>query len=59
MRVLVADDEANIRDSLQRYLSLEGATVVTAANGLAAQRRLQDESFTAAIIDLRKLLQEG
>ena len=53
MTVLVADDEPNIRDSLQRYLELDGAAVVTADNGLAAQRRLQQETFAAAVIDLR------
>ena len=53
MRVLVADDEPNIRDSLQRYLELDGAEVVTAGNGLAAQRRLQQETFAAAVLDLR------
>ena len=53
MRVLVADDEPNIRDSLRRYLELDGAEVVTADNGLAAQRRLQQETFAAAVIDLR------
>ena len=53
MRVLVADDEPNIRDSLQRYLELDGAEAVTADNGLAAQRRLQQETFAAAVIDLR------
>ena len=53
MRVLVADDEPNIRDSLRRYLELDGAEVVTADNGLAAQRRLQQETFAAAVIALR------
>ena len=53
MRVLVADDEPNIRASLQRLLELDGAAVVTAENGLAAQRRLQQETFAAAVIDLK------
>ena len=53
MRVLVADDERNIRESLQRFLELEGNEVVAADNGLAAQRRLQEAAFHAAIIDLK------
>ena len=53
MKVLVADDEPNIRSSLQRYLELEGAEVVTAENGLSAQRQLQDQAFAAAIVDLK------
>ena len=53
MRVLVADDERNIRESLQRFLELEGNEVVAAGNGLAAQRRLQEAAFHAAIVDLK------
>ena len=53
IRVLVADDEPNIRTSLKRYLELDGAEVVTAENGLSAQRRLRGEAFAAAIIDLK------
>ena len=53
MKVLVADDESAIRDSLHRYLELDGAEATTAEDGLAAQRRLQEEAFDAAIIDLR------
>ena len=59
MRVLVADDERNIRTSLQHYLELDGAEVVTADNGLAAQRRLQQETFAAAVIDLRMSGMDG
>lgn len=53
MKVLVADDERNIRESLRSLLELEDNEVVTAENGLAAQRRLQEESFGAAIVDLK------
>ena len=53
MKVLVADDESAIRDSLHRYLELDGAEATTAEDGLAAQRRLGEEAFDAAIIDLR------
>ena len=53
MRVLVADDERNIRESLRSFLELDGNEVVAADNGLAAQRRLQEEPFAAAIVDLK------
>ena len=53
MKVLIADDEPNIRDSLQRLLELDGNEVIAADNGLAAQRRLQDANFHAAIVDLK------
>jgi two-component system response regulator AtoC len=53
MRVLVVDDERNIRESIERYLAMSGLEVATAENGLAAQRLLRDEAFAAGIIDLR------
>jgi two-component system response regulator AtoC len=53
MRVLVVDDERNIRESIERYLQMSGLEVATAENGLSAQRLLRDEAFAAGIIDLR------
>lgn len=53
MRVLVVDDEPNIRASIERYLQLSGLEVVSAENGLSAQRLLREEVFAAGIIDLR------
>ncbi len=53
MKVLVVDDEKNIRDSIERYLKLEKIETVGAQNGLAARRLLEDEVFSAGIIDLR------
>ncbi len=53
MRVLVVDDERNIRDSIERYLKIEGIETVSAENGLSARRLLQEQTFVAGIIDLR------
>ena len=53
MKVLVVDDEKNIRESVERYLRLEGLETASAENGLAAQRLLAEEAFAAAVIDLR------
>jgi two-component system response regulator AtoC len=53
MRVLVVDDEKNIRESIQRYLRADGIETVTAENGLSARRLLQQEAFSAGIVDLR------
>jgi two-component system response regulator AtoC len=53
MRVLVVDDERNIRQSIERYLKLEGIEAVSAENGLSAQRLLGEQAFAAGIIDLR------
>jgi two-component system response regulator AtoC len=53
MRVLIVDDEKNIRESIQRYLDTENIETVTAENGLSAKRLLQEQVFSAGIIDLR------
>ncbi|MBN2553389.1 MAG: sigma-54-dependent Fis family transcriptional regulator [Spirochaetales bacterium] len=53
MRVLVVDDEKNIRDSIKRYLEGENIETMTAENGLSARRLLQEQVFSAGIIDLR------
>ena len=53
MRVLVVDDEKNIRDSIRRYLNTENIETVVAENGLSAKRLLQEQVFSAGIVDLR------
>ena len=53
MRVLVVDDEKNIRESIQRFLNTENIETVTAENGLSAKRLLQEQVFSAGIVDLR------
>jgi len=59
MKILVVDDEKNIRDSIARYLALEKMEVVTAENGLSAQRLLGEEVFGGAVIDLRMSGMDG
>ncbi|MFP4363732.1 MAG: sigma-54-dependent transcriptional regulator [Spirochaetia bacterium] len=53
MKILVADDEKNIRESIRRLLELEGFTVKTAENGLSAHRHLNSEIFDIIILDLK------
>ncbi len=53
MKILVVDDERNVRDSIGKFLKLENMDVVGAENGLSAQRLLQQEVFSAAIIDVK------
>ena len=52
-KILVADDDAVIREGLQRILNLQGYNVETVNNGRAALERLQDESFKLLITDLK------
>jgi len=53
MRVLIADDERNIRDALASYLAKEGIESAVAADGAAARALLEAESFDAMVLDLR------
>jgi two-component system response regulator AtoC len=53
MRVLIVDDEHNIRSSLQKYLGLENIESQGAENGAAAMDWLSRESFDAVILDLK------
>ncbi|WIG61106.1 MAG: Phosphate regulon transcriptional regulatory protein PhoB (SphR) [Ktedonobacterales bacterium] len=51
-RVLVVDDEANIREVLGQYLELEGFTVMLAADGIEALRLAQSAPPDLVILDL-------
>jgi len=53
MRVLIVDDEKNIRESLRKYLNLEKIDSVGAESGEAALEALSRESFDAVILDLK------
>ena len=53
MRILIADDEKNIRESLQRLLELERMEVFSVQDGLDAKRALENQKFDLAIIDLK------
>jgi DNA-binding response OmpR family regulator len=54
MKVLVIDDEAGIRDSLQEFFLDEGFAVDTAADGEAALEKLTtpDEPPSVVILDM-------
>ena len=59
MRILIVDDERNIRESLQRLLSLDGIDSAVAADGREALALLQSESFDAIVTDLRMPVMSG
>ncbi|MBX3246202.1 MAG: MASE1 domain-containing protein [Myxococcales bacterium] len=52
LRVLVADDEAPIREVLRVALALEGHDVETVADGTAAVARASSETFDLVLLDL-------
>jgi two-component system response regulator AtoC len=53
MKVLIVDDERNIRESLKKYLSLEQIDSAAAETGESAIRSLEREAFDAIILDLK------
>ncbi|GHV75892.1 type 4 fimbriae expression regulatory protein PilR [Spirochaetia bacterium] len=53
MKVLIVDDERNIRESLKKYLRLESIDSAAAETGESALRCLEREAFDAVVLDLR------
>ena len=53
MRVLIVDDEVNIRTSLSQFFSVCDIDSELAENGLVAQRLLFSDSFDAMVVDLK------
>ncbi len=53
MRILIVDDEYNIRELMRKYLGLEGLESDGAENGLSAQRLLREHHYDACLVDLK------
>ena len=51
-RVLVADDDRAIRESLARALELEGYDVATVADGVETLTRVRRDTFDALVVDV-------
>ena len=51
-RILVADDEAEIREVLRLYLEKEGYEIVEAADGTEAVRLIKEEKIDLALLDI-------
>ena len=58
-KLLVVDDEANIRLLYAQELSDEGYQVVTAASALEAVEKLEAESFDLAVVDIKLKNESG
>ncbi len=59
-KVLIADDESIVRESLTDWLTDKGYQVVTAENGEETFRRLmEDDSFGAVVLDVRMPGKDG
>jgi len=53
MKVLIVDDEDNLRKTLVKYLKTENWEVYEAANGLSAKKQLEENYFDAVAMDLK------
>jgi len=51
--ILVVDDDENVRLLLEAELTLEGYEVVLADNGLAALKKIKEETPDLVILDLK------
>jgi len=52
LRVLVADDDLSVCQSVRAILQLEGCDVVTAADGLEARQHLEEKKFDCVLSDV-------
>jgi len=58
-RILVADDEADIRTSLKRILEYEGMETIEAASGPEALQKVQDNDPHAVLLDIKMPIMDG
>lgn len=59
MKVLVVDDNPEVRAGLARVLQRAGFDVVAAENGLAALAELEREQFAAVVCDIVMPVMDG
>jgi len=53
MRVLIVDDEPNIRTAIAELCDAEKLDAETASNGLAAQKQLSESHFDVMVLDVK------
>jgi two-component system chemotaxis response regulator CheY len=58
-RVLVVEDEAEIREFVEMVLGSEGYRVTTAANGALALEQVGREPFDLILLDMRMPVMDG
>lgn len=58
-KVLVADDEMKIRETISDYFTAKGISVVTAENGKAALDKFYENYFDMVILDIMMPVMDG
>jgi len=58
-KILVIDDDAVIREGLRQALTMEGYQVIVAQNGKVGMEKLQKDSFSVVISDLKMPIMGG
>lgn len=58
-KVLVADDEIKIRETISDYFTAKGISVVTAENGKAALDKFYENPFDMIILDIMMPVMDG
>lgn len=58
-KVLVADDEIKIRETISDYFTAKGISVVTAENGKAALDKFYENRFDMVILDIMMPVMDG
>ena len=53
MKILIVDDETNIRELMCRFLKTEGIEGEGAENAFSAQRKLREQAYDALLVDLK------
>lgn len=53
MKVLIVDDEANIRSTMIKFFSIDSIDADGAENGFSAQRLLKENPYDAVLVDLK------
>ncbi|KOO47633.1 response regulator transcription factor [Priestia koreensis] len=59
IRILVADDDAHIRELISIYIKKEGYQVIEAANGEEAWGKMEEYRIDLAIVDIMMPLKDG
>lgn len=58
-KILLAEDEANLRRLVANYLKKEGYFVIEAANGLEAIEKFSEDRFALVILDIMMPFKDG